>query len=254
MTRLAAGLAAAGVALAACAGEPAAGPLDGLTIAPGTLTACIAPAPGLALEPDAGLEGFDVAVLRAVADELELDLDVVSTSFDGIVSGVALNGGRCDVAAGGVVADPGLASVVTTTTTPYRTVHRLVVTTAPGDEVAPGEVQGRVAVEAGGPAADAAPALSSATVAEYPSRTDLGRALATGTEEQALVTVAGRAALEDQLGARLTVRSAVPTDEQTVLLLPLGADERLVAAVDEAVAELAATGRLEELATTWLRR
>lgn len=254
MRRLALGALALPLVLTACSAASPAGPADGPTLAtlePGTLTACVAPGPGTADETDAGLEGFDVAVLGDVADELGLDLDVVPVTFDEVVSGVALNGGRCDVAAGAVVDRPALAAVATPSV-PYRTVDRLVVTTGEATAVAPSAVTGPVGVEEGGPALDVVDDLSAAEVLAYPSRVDLGRALGVGAVGQALVTVAGRAALEDQLGVQLAVVSTVATGDRTVLLLPLDGDEDLVAAVDGAVGRLGAEGRLDALVATWL--
>lgn len=254
MRRRALGVLALPLVLAACsAGTPAA-PTDEpdlATLEPGTLTACVAPGPGTADETDAGLEGFDVAVLGDVADELDLELDVVPVTFDEVVSGVALNGGRCDVAAGAVVDRPALAAVATPSV-PYRTVDRLVVTTGEASAVAPSEVTGTVGVEEGGAALDVVEDLPAAEVVVYPSRVDLGRALEVGAVGQALVSVAGRAALEDQLGVRLAVVSTVATGDRTVLLSPLDGDEVLVEAVDDAVARLAADGRLDALEATWL--
>ncbi len=255
MRRVALGVVALTVGLAGCSADDPAGPdapPDLATLEPGTLTACVAPGPGTAVETDAGLEGFDVAVLGDVADELGLDLDVVTTSFDEVVSGVALNGGVCDVAAGAVVGGPALGDVVTTSA-PYRTVHRLVVAPGTPATVEPEAVTGVVGVEEAGAALDVVDQLPSAEVFAYPSRVDLGRALEVGAVGQALVTVAGRASMEDQLGVPLAVVAAVPTERHTVLLLPLDGDDELASAIDAAIAALTADGRLDALVAAWLR-
>lgn len=241
------------LALTGCTGDDPSAPPALSTRTPGTLTACVAPGPGVAAETDAGLEGFDVAVLGDVADELALDLDVVTTSFDAVVSGVALNSGRCDVAAAAVVNDPTLDAVATRTV-PYRTVHRLVVTLDSTGDVAPAQVAGSVGVETGGAASAAAGQLSSAEMVDVPSRVDLGRALAAGVVDHALVSVVDRPALEDQLDTPLALHAVVPTGDETVLLLPVDADEELLAAVDEALVAMRDAGRLEALVETWLRR
>ncbi len=233
----------------AASGAPASPALE--TLEAGTLTACIAPGPATAEQTDAGLEGYDVAVLREVAAELQLDLEVVTTSFDEVVSGVALNGGRCDVAAAAVVDGPALDAVVTPSA-PYRTVDRLVVATGTGGSVEPAELTGTVGVEEGSAATDVLAQLTAAEVVTYPSRIDLGRALEQGVVAAALVTVADRAALQEQLGAPLAVAAVVPTEDETVLLLPLDGDEELLAAVDAALDTLRADGRLGELGATWL--
>lgn len=224
------------------------------TMVEGVLTACVAATPDVAESVDGDWEGFDVAVLEGVAGELGLDLELVDSSFDEIVSGVALNGGACEVAAAAVVDRDPLEAVVRTSA-PYRTVHRLVVATEAGEaaQVAPEAVTGTVGVEEGGTATDAVDALTAAEVVAYPSGADLGRALAEGAVAAALVSVSARAEMESLLGTELALRAAVPTEEETVLLLPLGADDDVVEAVDGALATLRDTGQLAALRDQWLR-
>ena len=217
----------------------------------GTLTACVAPGPTVT-EGDDGLGGFDIAVLGAVAEALDLTLDITRTSIDELVSGVALNGGACDIGAGGVVAGTGVGDVLTTSA-PYRTVHRQLVSVVDGPDVALDAPLGRVGVETDGPAATEVSVLQDAEVVPFPSRADLGRALQQGAVDLALVTVGDRARIEEQLGVELVLRGTVATDEQTVLLLPLDAPDDLVVAVDDALDALREDGTLDVLAATWLR-
>lgn len=222
------------------------------TSQPGVLLACVAPTPAV-VEADGadGWQGFDIAVLDAVADDLELTVEFVPVDFDELVSGVALNSGRCDVGAGGVVAHETLAAVATTSAA-YRTVDRLVVTTTTGSPQAPDEVTGTIGVEDGGQAQDAAEALTAAQVVPYPSAMDLDLALDSGEVDGALVTFSGR----DRLAADrdLTVVAHIPTDDQTVLLFPLGADAGLVDAVDAALGRLLDDEVYAELEERWLAR
>ena len=223
------------------------------TMVEGLLTACVAPTPDVAESVDGGWEGFDVAVLEGVAAELGLDLEVVPSSFDEVVSGVALNGGTCEVAAAAVVDRDPLEAVVRTSA-PYRTVHRLVVATEAGAEPVPAaEVTGTVGVEQGGTATDAVDALTAAEVVTYPSRADLARALTEGTVGAVLVSVPARAELESLVGGELALVAAVPTEEETVLLLPLGAEDELVGAVDGALEALRGRGDLAAWRDQWLR-
>lgn len=230
-------LVAAGLALTACsaddappqADEASPPPADVTTVQEGVLTACVAPTPGRLEAGGAdGWTGPDVEVLQDVAADLRLDLELTEVAFDELVSGVALNSMRCDVGAGGVVDHEDLDAVVRTSQ-PYAPVVRLVV--GEGPEVEPEEVTGRIGVEEGGPASDATEALTAAEVVPFPSATDLDRAVRAGQVEGALVTLAGR----ERLPA-LAVRTRVATDDQYVLLLPLGAEDDLVEAVDEALA------------------
>lgn len=242
---------AALVAACTTTGEDA-GPPELATVTPGTLTACIAPAPDL-VELDAqDWDGYDVAVLEALVEQLDVQLTLVETPFDDIVTGVAFSQGRCDVAAGGVVDRPSLGEVVDRSV-PYRTVHRLVVALEDRGLVDPADLQGALGLEEAGPAADVLDAVPGVTPVPFPSQTDLAGALREGVVDKALVTVPGRAALEEALGRHLPLRSAVPTDDRTVLLLPLGGPEDVAEAVDMALGDLAERGVLDTLRDRWIR-
>jgi len=75
-------------------------------VAEGTLTVCTdAPYPPMEIEdPDAegGYTGFDIELMRAIADDLGLELAVNNTGFDPITSGLAMEAGDCDVAAASI--------------------------------------------------------------------------------------------------------------------------------------------------------
>lgn len=221
------------------------------TVESGTLTACMAPTPGVAELVAGEWQGFDAAVLAAVAAELDLVLEVVATSVDDVVTGVALGSGVCDVAAGGLVDGPALAGIGLTSVG-YRTVHHVVVAVGPGSLVEPHEVTGSVGVVQGTPAAVSRAALAAATVVDYPSRADLALALSSGAVDAALVSVGGHDALAALVDGELSLRSAVPTSDQTVLLLSPTAPDDLVEALDAALEHLQATGRLDELRDSWL--
>lgn len=226
-------------------------PTGTATVASDTLTACVTPTPALVERDGDGWDGYDVGVLRAVAEQLDAELELVEVTFDQLVSGVALNGGRCDVGAGGVVDHGALESVVRTSSG-YRSVHRVVVATTSGPEVDPADLDGTVGVLEGGPAAGSVESLGGAEVVPYPSSADLQRALAAGAVDAVLVTVMERARLEADLGQSLHLRSRVETDDQTVLLLPLGAADEDVEAVDAALAAAREDGHLAALAQEWL--
>ncbi|WP_122261312.1 transporter substrate-binding domain-containing protein [Ornithinimicrobium cerasi] len=97
---------AAMLALAACGseegdGDAGAGELD--LVADGTLTVCsdvpYPPFEDFDESSPSGFTGFDIDIVQAVADGLDLELAVKDSSFDGLQSGLALNAGECDLAA-----------------------------------------------------------------------------------------------------------------------------------------------------------
>lgn len=66
----------------------------------GTLSVCSdIPYAPFEFEEDGEITGFDIELMRAIADELGLELEVNAIGFDPIQSGTALNSDQCDVAA-----------------------------------------------------------------------------------------------------------------------------------------------------------
>ncbi len=73
---------------------------DVTTLTEGTLTVCSdIPYPPFEFEEDGEITGFDIDVMRAIADQMGLELEVNAIGFDPIQSGTALNSNQCDVAA-----------------------------------------------------------------------------------------------------------------------------------------------------------
>jgi polar amino acid transport system substrate-binding protein len=99
-------VAVAALALSACGSEGgdadgAAGDLD--LVADGTLTVCsdvpYPPFEDFDQSSPSGFTGFDIDIVQAIADGLELELAVKDSSFDALQSGLALNAGDCDLVA-----------------------------------------------------------------------------------------------------------------------------------------------------------
>ncbi len=73
------------------------------TVTEGTLTVCTdSPYPPMEFEEDGEFTGFDIELMRAISEQLELETAVVNTGFDPIVSGTALAAGECDIAAASI--------------------------------------------------------------------------------------------------------------------------------------------------------
>src|SRR5688500_9574046 len=91
--------------LASCGGskDDAPSASDTALVKPGTLTVCsdvpYPPFEDFDKSAPSGFKGFDVDIVQAVADGLELKLAIRDSSFDGLQSGQALNAGQCDLAA-----------------------------------------------------------------------------------------------------------------------------------------------------------
>lgn len=89
------------MALAACSGGEGGGEYDLVTS--DVLTVCTdAPYPPMELEIDGEFTGFDIELMRAIAEELGLGLEVINSGFEPITSGLAMEAGDCDIAAASI--------------------------------------------------------------------------------------------------------------------------------------------------------
>lgn len=89
--------------VAAACGDDDADSGDFDLVSSGTLTVCTdAPYPPMEFEEDGEFTGFDIELMRAIADDLGLDLAVVNSGFDPITSGLAMEAGDCDIAAAAI--------------------------------------------------------------------------------------------------------------------------------------------------------
>lgn len=92
-----------GLALAACGSDDSGstGSASDLElISDGTLTVCSEiPYKPFEYEEDGTFTGFDIDLIRAMAEGIDLELEVLPSSFDALQSGLALNSGQCDVVA-----------------------------------------------------------------------------------------------------------------------------------------------------------
>jgi len=89
--------------LSACGGSANADEADALSdvslVFSGALTVCSdMPYAPFEFEKDGKPTGFDIDLVREVADELDAELDVIDVSFDDITSGTSLNNDVCDLA------------------------------------------------------------------------------------------------------------------------------------------------------------
>jgi polar amino acid transport system substrate-binding protein len=85
----------------ACGDDEGGGEYD--LVSEGTLTVCTdAPYPPMEIEVEGEFTGFDIELMRAIAGELDLEMEVVNIGFDPITSGLAMEAGDCDIAAASI--------------------------------------------------------------------------------------------------------------------------------------------------------
>ncbi len=103
----AAGLVGLAMVLAACGGgDDDAGSDEFGLVSSGTLTVCTdVPYPPMEFEdPDAegGYTGFDIELMRAIAEDNGLELAVAVPGWEAITSGLAMESGSCDISAASI--------------------------------------------------------------------------------------------------------------------------------------------------------
>ncbi len=131
ITRLAAAIAASALLLTACGDDDTAATGDLDLVTSGTLTVCsdIPYAPFEFEDPDSpiGYSGFDIDLVQAIGDELDLDIEVVATGFEGLTSGATMSAGTCDIAASAMTITEERAEQVDFTDPYYDAVQSLLV-------------------------------------------------------------------------------------------------------------------------------
>jgi polar amino acid transport system substrate-binding protein len=97
----------------ACATETTTSESGANVISAGKLTVCTSlPYEPFEFEKGNEIVGFDMDLMKKVAEANNLEMTVVVTGFEGIQSGQALNSGKCDIAAAGMTITDERAKVI----------------------------------------------------------------------------------------------------------------------------------------------
>ena len=135
MTRALAVFAVLALVVAACGnGDDAVDPDDLELVTPGTLTVCTDTpyAPMEFIDEQGNYTGFDMELMREVAEDLSLDFAVVEPGWEAITGGLAFEAGECDVAAASITITPERAEVIDFSDPYFRVGQSLLVTEASG--------------------------------------------------------------------------------------------------------------------------
>ena len=249
--RVGATLAALALAATACGGGDDGGGEFG-TVTEGTLTVCsevpYAPFEMEDSSTDTGYTGFDIDLMDAIAEELELELAVVNSGFDSLTSGAAMAAGDCDVAASAMTITEEREENVDFSDPYYNAAQSLLVT-ADSDVTQLSDLAGAtIGVQSGttGEAYANENAPEDAEIRSYESGADLFVALEAGEIDailQDLPVNVERASQDDNL----QVVETYETDENYGFAFPEEGSEDLLEAVNSALQTLRDEGTYDEL-------
>ena len=217
-------------------------------VSSGTLTVCTdSPYPPMEFEQDGEFTGFDIELMRAIADDLGLDLSVTNSGFDPITSGLAMESGDCDIAAASITITAEREANIDFSDPYFSGDQSLLVHEGAGfDDLAAFDGE-NLGVQSGTTgeiyANENAP---EANIISYENPGDLLTALAAGEVDGVLqdIVVNGDAALNDD---NLTIAETYPTDEFYGLAVKEEGSEALLTAVNEALAKLTDDGTYDQI-------
>jgi polar amino acid transport system substrate-binding protein len=196
--------------------------------------------------------GFDVDLVRMVADRLGLDLDMVDTAFDDIASGESLNKGRCDVAISAMTITGERARVLNFSSPYFDAAQALVVEKGSGVDALDDLAGRKIGVQAGTTGelyvTDNAP--NGAEVIPFEDAAAMGEAMEDG---QVVATVYDNTVIGDVIEANpeLEVATEFDTGEQYGMAVRRNGNVELLRVINDVLATLKEDGRYEELYATW---
>lgn len=220
------------------------------TIQEGTLQVCSdVPYPPFEYYDEEGnVVGFDIDIADAIADALDLDLQIIESSFDGIQSGVALNADQCDIAITGMTITEERAGNMLFSE-PYLD-DNLGLLAAEGSGIESLEDLEGVSVGVQNATTGADYALEEGyDVFEFEDSGLLLQGLGAGQVDAIIgnISIIGYQTGEDD---SFVFVEEIDTGEQLGIAAQLE-NQELIDVVDEILAELDASGALEEMEQTW---
>ncbi|MGF2948945.1 basic amino acid ABC transporter substrate-binding protein [Microbacterium alcoholitolerans] len=248
-------LAAATLALTGCAGgdggagdEPAAdGSLE--LVEPGKLTVCSeVPYPPFEMEDgEGGYTGFDLDLVAAIAEKLELEVSIQDVGFDGLQSGTTLIAGTCDFGASAMTITEERKANIDFADPYYDSLQSLLVKADSGIESIE-DLEGKnVAVQQGTTGENyATENATGATLVQFPGDAEMWPALQAGQVVAILQDLPVNIEHE-KADSDYTVVEEYNTDEQYGFAFPKGERTNLREAVNEALQELRDSGEYDTI-------
>lgn len=232
--------------------SPAEAAADVDTISEGVLTVCTdSPYPPMEFEKNGEFTGFDIELMRAIAENLGLETEVVNSGFDPITSGTALTSGQCDIAAASITITEEREENIDFTE-PYFEAEQSLLVKGDSDIASLEDLAGeRIGVQSGttGEAYAKENAPGDAEIVSFDNPGDIFVALEAGDIKgvvQDLVVNQGRVLEDDSV----EIVETYQTDEQYGFAAEEGNTE-LTGAVNEALQTLRDEGTYDQIFQEW---
>lgn len=202
-------------------------------------------------DADGNVVGFDIDIATAISDALGLDLEIIESSWDGLESGVALNAQDCDLVISGMTITEERAGNMLFSD-PYLDDNLGLLATADSGIASTDDLDGvEVGVQAATTGHDYAEDELDLDVRQYEDSGLMLQGLDSGQVEAIVgnISIIGYQAGDDE---RFEFVEEIDTGEQLGVAAELE-NEQLIDAVNEILAELEASGSLEEIEDAWFR-
>ena len=239
--------------LSACGGSASADEADALSevslVFSGALTVCTdMPYAPFEYEEGGKPTGFDIDLVRKVADSLDADLDVIDVSFDDITSGSSLNNDVCDVAISAMTITGERARVLDFSSPYFDAKQALITPRGSGLDQLPELAGQRVGVQKDTTGetylSDFAPETTQVTA--YDDAAGLQAALAAGELDAAMLdnTVSGQFVSDNR---KLKLSREFDTGEQYGMAVKKDGNIPLLRAINSTLADLREDGTYDEI-------
>lgn len=221
------------------------------TISEGTLQVCsdVPYPPFEYYDTDGNVVGFDIDVASAIASALDLELEIIESSWDGLESGVSLNAQDCDLTISGMTITEERSGNMLFSD-PYLDDNLGLLATADSGIESTDDLDGvTVGVQTATTGDVYATEELGLDVVQYEDSGLMLQGLEAGQVEALIgnISIIGYQTGEDE---QFVFAEEIDTGEQLGAAAELG-NEQLIDAVNEILAELEASGELEEIEQAW---
>ena len=210
-----------------------------------------APYPPMEMEIDGEFTGFDIELMRAIADELGRELEVNNIGFDPITSGLAMESGECEIAAASITITEEREENIDFSDPYFTADQSLLVSTDSGITNLAGFAGKNLGVQTGTTGEMYANENDpGATIISYENPGDIFTALAAGEIEGVLQDIVPNAeyALNN---TDAEIVETYPTNENYGFAVAEEGSEDLLNDVNEALATLQGNGTYDQIYDDW---